>query len=177
MRVLRVCMLVGVMVGLAGAAVAQTAIYGELTGAKIGANSNWMFGPTVGVYHDAGYGLLAAGYDVRGTYVGRGDVAGPNSDLKLASVLVGVRLAVTPRVLPIKPYGEVLGGLGHLATGVGPTRTSETKFAYAIVGGVDLTVLPRVDWRVLEFSYERLAGVGDNYSPKSLSMGIVFRLP
>jgi hypothetical protein len=175
MRLLRACVLVGVMAGLAGVAGAQTGIYGEFTGAKLSApNTSWMYGPTVGFYHDAGYGLLAAGFDVRGTFAGRGRTNGAVSDQTLATVMGGVRLAVTPHVLPIKPYGEVLGGLGHLKTGQGATAT---KFAYQFVGGVDWTMVPRVDWRVVEFSYGRLAGLGDSFAPKTLSTGIVFRLP
>ena len=178
MRLLRACVLVGVMAGLAGVAGAQTGIYGEFTGAKISAPYEpWMYGPTVGFYHDAGHGLLAAGFDVRGTFAGRGDTHGTRSDQTLATVMGGVRLAVTPHVLPIKPYGEVLGGLGHLKAGQGVARTTATKFAYQFVVGVDWTILPRVDWRVVEFSYGRLAGLGDSFAPKTLSTGIVFRLP
>ena len=157
---------------------AQTGIYGEFTGAKVSAsNTALMYGPTIGLYHDSSHGLVATGLDVRGTFAGRGDTHGAGSSQTLDTLLVGVRLAVTPRLLPIKPYGEVLGGLGHLKTGQGSSRTTATKFAYQFVGGVDFTILPRVDWRVIEFSYGQLAGLGDSFAPKTLSTGIVFRLP
>jgi len=175
---LNICLLGIMALGLTGAACAQTAIYGEFTAAKVdSANTPWMYGPTIGLYHDSGHGLLATGLDVRGTFAGRGDTNGSNSSQTLDTLMGGVRLAVTPRVLPIKPYGEVLGGLGHLKTGRGSARTSSTKFAYQFIGGVDFTILPRVDWRVVEFSYGRLAGLGDSFAPKTLSTGIVFRLP
>jgi hypothetical protein len=164
--------------GLAGVAQAQTAIYGEFTAAKLSApNTSWLYGPTVGLYHDTGHGLVATGLDVRGTFAGRGDTNGANSSQTLDTLLGGLRLAVTPHVLPIKPYAEALGGLGHLKTGQGSARTSSTKFAYQFVGGVDFTIFPRVDWRVVEFSYGRLAGLGDSFVPKTLSTGIVLRLP
>lgn len=164
--------------GITLAAQAQTAIYGEFTGAKLSAaHTDWMYGPTIGLYHDSGHGLIATGFDVRGTFAGRGNSNGRDTSQSLDTAMVGVRLAVTPHVLPIKPYGEVLGGLGHLKAGEGSARTSSTKFAYQFVGGVDFTVLPRIDWRVVEFSYGRLAGLGDSFAPKTLSMGIVFRLP
>ncbi|HTJ29766.1 MAG TPA: hypothetical protein VL346_04675 [Acidobacteriaceae bacterium] len=164
---LKVCLL-GVMgLGLAVGAQAQTGIYGEFTGAKISANnSKWMFGPTVGLYHDSGHGLVATGLDVRGTFVGRGNES-------LDTLLGGVRLAITPRVLPFKPYGEVLGGLGHLKVG----NSTSNKFAYQFIGGLDDTILPRLDWRVIEFSYGRLAGLSDSYAPKTISTGLVLRLP
>lgn len=178
MKLFRVSLLLMMALGLAGVAKAQTAIYGEFTGAKISSSSAaWMYGPTIGLYHDSGHGLVATGLDVRGTFAGRGDTNGKGSSQSLNTLLGGVRLAITPRVLPIKPYGEVLGGIGHLKTGQGSSRTSSTKFAYQFVAGVDFTMLPRVDWRVVEFSYGRLAGLGDSFAPKTLSTGIVFRLP
>jgi hypothetical protein len=177
-RFFRIYLLCAMAVGLAGVSRAQTAVYGEFTAAKLSAaNTSWMYGPTVGLYHDSGHGLLATGLDVRGTFAGRGDTNGAGSSQTLDTLLGGVRLAVTPHVLPIKPYGEVLGGLGHLKTGQGSARTSSTKFAYQFVGGVDFTIFPRVDWRVVEFSYGRLAGLGDSFVPKTLGTGIVFRLP
>lgn len=178
MRLFRMVMLVVVAMGFAGEGVAQTAIYGEFTGAKVSAvNTPWMYGPTVGFYHDSGHGLVATGLDVRGTFAGRGNTNGAYSEQTLVTLLGGVRLAVTPRVLRIKPYGEVLGGLGHLKAGQGVARRSSTKFAYQFLGGVDLTMLPRVDWRVVEFSYGQLVGLSNSFAPKSLSTGIVFRLP
>src|SRR5665213_2616591 len=178
MKCFRVGLLCTVALTLAAAAQAQTAIYGEFTGAKVSAsNTSWMYGPTLGLYHDAGHGLIATGLDVRGTFAGRGDTNGASSSQTLDTLLGGVRLAITPRVLPIKPYGEALGGLGHLKTGQGSARTTSTKFAYQFIGGVDFTILPRVDWRVIEFSYGRLAGLSDSFVPKTLSTGIVFRLP
>lgn len=178
MRLFRICSLWVMALGLAGVAQAQTAIYGEFTGAKLSAaHTAWMYGPTIGLYHDSGHGLVATGLDVRGTFAGRGDTNGPGSSETLDTLLAGVRLAVTPHVLPIKPYGEVLGGLGHLKTGQGSARTTSTKFAYQFLGGIDFTIFPRVDWRVVEFSYGRLAGLGDSFAPKTLSTGIVFRLP
>jgi hypothetical protein len=178
MRFIRICLLGMMALGLVAGAHAQTAIYGEFTAAKLSApNTSWMYGPTVGLYHDSEHGLFATGLDVRGTFAGRGNSNGPYTNETLDTIEGGVRLAVTPRVLPLKPYGEVLGGFGHLKTGEGSARTSSTKFAYQFVGGVDFTLLPRIDWRVVEFSYGRLAGLGDSFVPKTLSTGVVFRLP
>jgi hypothetical protein len=177
MKFFRFCFLWMMTLGLAGAAQAQTAVYGEFTAAKSAPNASWMYGPTIGLYHDSGHGLFATGLDIRGTFAGRGDTNGSGSSQTLDTLEGGVRLAVTPHVLPIKPYAEVLGGLGHLKTGQGSARTSSTKFAYQFLGGLDFTFFPRVDWRVVEFSYGRLAGLGDSFAPKTLSTGLVFRLP
>ena len=162
--------------GVAG--VGQTAVYAEFTGGKISAaNTNWMYGPTIGLYHDNGLGLLALGYDVRGSFLRRGDTHGTDSNESLNSVELGVRAAVTPHVLPIKPYVEALVGYGGLTVGQGAARESASHAAYQFLGGVDFTFFPRLDWRVVEFSYGRLSGLGDAYAPKTISTGLVFRLP
>lgn len=169
----------GVLLGM-GAAVAraQTGIYAEFTGGKVSAaNTTWMYGPTVGLYHDTGLGPIALGLDVRGSFLRRGDSNGPGSNQSLNTLQSGVRLAVTPHVLPIKPYVEALGGYGGLTTGQGVARTSSSHFTYQFLGGLDFTFFPRLDWRVVEFSYGRLSGLGDSYAPKTLSTGLVLRLP
>jgi hypothetical protein len=77
----------------------------------------------------------------------------------------------------VKPYAEALAGVGH-ASFSGNSANSVTKFEYQFLGGLDFTVLPRLDWRVVEFSYGGLAGL-DNGSihPKTLSSGLVLRIP
>ena len=136
-----------------------------------------MFGPTVGVYHDNGLGLVAFGYDVRGSFLRRGDSHGANTDGSLTTLEGGLRFAVTPHILPVKPYVEALGGYGALTAGQAATRTSGSHFAYQLIGGVDLTFFPRLDWRVVEFSYNGLSGLDSSYYPKQYSTGLVLRLP
>ncbi len=168
------------MLGMVGtvAACAQTGVYGEFTAGKVSAaNSTWMYGPTVGLYHDDGFGLFALGLDVRGSFLRRGDTHGADSNQSLNTLEGGVRFAVTPHVLPIKPYAEALVGYGGLTTGVGTARTSSSHATYQFLGGLDFTFFPRLDWRVVEFSYGRLTGLGDAYAPKTLSTGLVLRLP
>ncbi|GAC1356140.1 MAG: hypothetical protein NVSMB3_02150 [Acidobacteriaceae bacterium] len=161
----------------AGAA-AQTGVYAEFTGGKVStANTPWMYGPTIGLYHDDGFGPIALGLDVRGSFLRRGDTNGSGSSQSLNTLEGGVRLAITPHVLPIKPYVEALGGYGGLTAGQGSARTSASHFTYQFLGGVDLTFLPRLDWRVVELSYGRLSGLGDSYAPTTLSTGLVLRLP
>lgn len=168
----------GVSVFACRSARAQTAIYGEFTAGKVpAANTPWMYGPTVGLYHDDGFGLVAFGYDVRGSFLRHGDTNGPESNQSLTTLEAGLRFAVTPHVLPIKPYVEALGGYGALTAGEGVARTSASHAAYQFLGGVDFTFFPRLDWRVLEFSYGGLSGLGSIYNPKTLSTGLVFRLP
>ncbi len=88
---------------LATAARAQTGIYAEFTGGKIpSANTPWMYGPTVGLYHDNGFGPIALGLDVRGSFLRRGDTNGADTHQSLNTLEGGVRLAITPHVLPVQ---------------------------------------------------------------------------
>lgn len=156
----------------------QTAVYGEFTGGKVDSpNTSWMFGPTVGLYHDSGYGLIALGEDVRGSFLRHGDTGAGGNSQALDTIELGVRAAVTPHVLPIKPYVEAMGGYGHLTIGQGSARESASHFAYQFLGGVDFTFFPRLDWRVVEFSFGKLSGVSSSYAPETVSTGLVFRLP
>ena len=109
-----------------------------------------------------------------GRFLRRGDTRGAGSNESLNTLEVGVRAAVTPHVLPIKPYVEALVGYGGLTTGQGRSRQDGSHATYQFLGGLDLTFLPRLDWRVVEFSYGRLSGLGDAYAPKTLSTGLVF---
>lgn len=168
MRCLKlVVLMAGLWTGFSGVAKAQTAVYGEFSGSKLDKNSAWLFGPTIGLYHDNGYGLIGAGFDVRGSFLSR-------SGTSLDSVLVGGRVSLHPKVLPLKPYAEALGGLGHYTA---PNSSASNNFQYQFLAGIDSTLLPYLDWRVVEFSYGGLSVLNGTYNPKTISTGIVFRLP
>jgi hypothetical protein len=153
------------------AAHAQTGLYIEYGGSKVDAPSNdWIYGPTFGVYHDF--------YSVPVVHLGadlRGSVLGISQTTTLYSGLIGPRVSVHPHVLPFMPYLEGLGGVGHYDFGAG--QGGNTKFEYQLLAGIDLTVIPRLDWRVVEFSYGGLSAFNGDLHPKTLSTGLVLRLP
>lgn len=153
-------------------ATAQIGVYGEFSAAKLNVpNTNWIYGSTFGGYLDKGqFWILSTGLDARGAILGSGATS-------FDSGLVGPRLAVRPHIVPIQPYIEALIGLGHADYGQGAGQVGATKFQYQFLGGLDLTILPRIDWRVVEFSYGGLSGLGSSFNPKTLSTGIVVRLP
>jgi len=155
------------LVTTVGAASAQTAIYAEFSAAQSDAQVNdWIYGPTVGLYHDTGHHVVALGEDVRGTFLNHNGV-------QIDSGLIGGRVVVTPHVLPIKPDVEALAGVGRYSA----NSTATMDFEYQFLGGVDFTFFPRVDWRVAEFSYGGISVLNGSYNPKTVSMGLVFRLP
>ncbi len=152
------------------AAHAQTGVYVDFSAAKLNApDTGWVYGPTAGVYFDHGHLLfLSTGLDVRGSFLGSG------SSTQLYSGMLGPRLAFRPHVLPIKPYIEAVVGAGHIDDSGG---ASTTQFEYQFLGGVDTTILPRIDWRTVEFSYGGLSGLNGSLHPKTISTGLVLRLP
>lgn len=149
---------------------AQTGIYGTFTAAKLSsADSTWIYGPTVGVYFDRWhFGVASAGVDLRGQFLGG------SGSTQFNSGLGGARVAITPHILPIKPYAEALAGMGYVKNS---SSGSSTNFEYNFLGGMDLTFFPRLDWRMIEFSYGGLSAFNGNIHPKTLSTGIVFRIP
>lgn len=153
-------------------AAAQVGLYGEFSAAKINRpNTGWVYGPTLGAYYDPWHlAIVAAGVDVRVAFLNGGSTT-------LDSGLVGPRLVLTPHILPFKPYVEAVGGFGHAQFGQGVARQTSTNFEYQFLGGVDTTIFPRVDWRVVEFSYGGVSGLGESLNPETISTGLVVRLP
>jgi hypothetical protein len=156
---------------MAVAAQAQTGIYIEYGGSKVDAPSDqWIYGPTFGLYHDFySVPVLHVGADLRGS------VLGISETTTLTSGELGPRVSIHPRVLPVMPYLEALGGVGYYD--FGNRQGSSTQFEYQFLAGIDFTVLPRLDWRVVEFSYGGLSALNGDLHPKTLSTGIVLRLP
>jgi len=156
-----------ILCGLASAhAFAQTGIYVMFTGSSLGnSNAPNQYGPTVGLYLDNTYGkVISAGVDVRASFLS-GD-----HNTSVNTGLAGFRVAIRPRVLPVSPYGELMVGISNNSLGY----QVQNNFASEAVLGVDYTVIPHVDWRVVEWSYARV-NAPTHFNPSSLSTGIVLR--
>ncbi|HEX5236828.1 MAG TPA: hypothetical protein VFW25_16025 [Silvibacterium sp.] len=151
---------------------AQTGVYAEFSGSNIEVpNVGWQYGPTFGLYHDAWhFPFVRVGLDARATLLS-------SSTATVDMGFIGPRLQIHPHVLPFMPYVEGLVGAGKVDLGGGTATIKQTALAYEGVAGVDWTILPHVDWRVAEFSIGGFSGVIDNPSPRTLSTGIVVRLP
>jgi len=123
-----------------------------------------LYGPTFSFYYQSG-SFLALGGDVRASFLS-GDGIG------LDSGALGPRVAVRLRPLPWQIYGEALGGINSYSPGNG--SSSSTHVQYELLGGLDATVFPRLDWRVIEYGYT--AGTS-SLSSNAFSTGLVLRLP
>jgi hypothetical protein len=153
---------------------AQLGLYGAFTAQNLGGpndNGYDLYGGTFGGYLASGrLAILSVGIDLRGSFA-------RNNGASFGTGSIGPRIGLNTHILPIHPYVEGTIGLGHLDI-AGGSLGSATKFEYQVLGGLDFTILPRIDWRVAEYSYGALSTINNyNYRPKSLSTGLVLRLP
>ena len=147
----------------AATAAAEVGVYAGFSGGHVTSASSTLFGPLFGVYAQRG-SPLSIGIDARGSFLTR-------EGTQFYSGAVGPRVAITPPLARIKPYLEGLVGVGGVSSGA----SSSTHPNYQVLFGVDATIVPRVDWRVIEYSYSALAGAST--SATILTTGIVLRLP
>jgi hypothetical protein len=149
-------------------------------------------GGTGGVYYDfMKLGPMKLGADLRGSILTtkRGayiNFNGPGA--RIYSVLGGVRGVFQP-TKSLKPYLQISVGLGRSDYGLYTGRPASTQplpnviynnFQYEGLAGLDIKLLPVLDWRVAEFGYGGLDPFGTysrNYPIKQVSMGFVFHLP
>ena len=146
-------------------------------------------GGTGGVYYDfKKVGPFTLGADLRGTILTT--KRGANNSFndtgtRIYSVLGGVRGVIhTPKDW-LKPYIQGSVGLGRSDYGLSNTTSTGqdilyNNFEYEGLAGLDIKLLPVLDYRVAEFGYGGLNPFGDNshnYPIKQVSMGFVFHLP
>jgi hypothetical protein len=154
------------------------------------ANTVDPLGGTGGVYYDfMKLGPVRLGADLRGSVLTtkRGAYVNFNgSGARIYSVLGGVRASFHTPIAPLKPYIQASAGLGRSDYGLftqGSTNGQvviHNNFEYEGLVGLDIKLLPILDWRVAELGYGGLdpfGTYGHNYPIKQVSMGFVFHLP
>ncbi|MFZ0631055.1 MAG: hypothetical protein WA399_08105 [Acidobacteriaceae bacterium] len=168
----KVFVLVAMLTMCLGAARAQAGVYAGFAASDYHVpNVGWQYGPVFGVYYQPWAApFIRAGLDVRGSLLGSGNE-------KVDSILVGPRVQIHPHVVPLMPYGEILIGGGHVNLGQGSAAVNKTAAEYQVVGGIDMTVFPRLDWRVAEVSWGSVQNVGTSVKPMTVTTGLVLRLP
>jgi hypothetical protein len=159
-------LLLAVFLLLAPAALhAQIGVYGAFTGASFSNAPNDIgYGGMVGAYKQSGH-VIGTGLDLRGTFVGR-------DGFHYNTFAVGPRIAFKPRVIPLTPYVEGLIGLANYNSGKNTSSTNHLN--YQVLGGLDATVLPRIDWRVVDVAYSGVAS--QSVKAVTFSTGLVIRI-
>ena len=142
---------------------AKVGIYGSFGAERVGvANQDWKEAGTIGLYYGfANFGPLAISVD------GRGDIS-PDAN----SYLFGPRLALHLPVFPLKPYAEFVAGIANYTRISGASKNS-TDIAYRGVLGIDTTILPHIDWRIVDASFGHIENASSN--DLALTSGIVVR--
>lgn len=165
-------MLAAVLVVTVGSARAQLGVYAGFSASDYHvANVGWQYGPTFGAYFQPfAAPFLRAGIDARASLLGM-------NNTKVDSILVGPRVQIHPRVLPLMPYGEILIGGAHVNLGQGSANIDKTSIEYQVAGGLDMTIFPRLDWRIAEYSWGSVQNVGTSVKPGTITTGLVLRLP
>lgn len=156
-------------------------------------------GGTAGVYYDfMKLGPVRLGADLRGTITDSKQGAYTNSrggGTRIYSGLGGIRGSFHTPYPILKPYIQFSAGIGRSDYGLLTPNTTVTvggstaqitgeaihsNFQYEGFAGVDLRLLPVMDFRVVEVGYGALTSfgtTGHTYPMGSLSSGIVFHLP
>jgi hypothetical protein len=149
----------------------QTAVYGQFSATHYDLPNtyDWGYGGGFGLYSDfQKIPFAKVGGDIRFQF------SRPASNTTLFSTLVGPRVAIRPSLGGLTPYAEFLFGAGHFS--YGNNAPSTTQFDWRALGGVDKTLLPHLDWRVVEVSYGQLNTYSGHLHPVTVSTGIVLRL-
>ncbi|HTH53984.1 MAG TPA: hypothetical protein VL495_08545 [Edaphobacter sp.] len=150
------------------AAHAQIGVYAGFSGAPIsGGGTNWAYGPLVGIYKQSGhvFSPISIGGDLRGSFLSR-------NDFHYYTGAIGPRLAFKLPIIPLRPYVEGLIGIGSVQ--IANQGNSSTHFNYQGVAGLDMTIFPRLDWRIIDFDYS--AVTSQSVNAKTLTTGLVLRI-
>ena len=142
-------------------------------------------GGTGGAYWDfMKLGPVKLGVDARGSILTTKRGAYINFDgpgARIYSVLGGVRASFHTPIAALKPYIQGSVGLGRSDYGLFNNGSSGSNgiynnFEYQGLAGVDVRLLPMLDWRMVEFGYGGLdpfGTYGHNYPIKQVSSGFV----
>lgn len=146
---------------------AQLAFYAGFSGGPVGGTGvSAAYGPVVGAYIQSGRFIgVSFGGDARGTFLS-------HEGFRYDTGAAGPRLSFKTPILPLRPYIEGLVGAASFNNGSG--TSSMTKFNYQAIGGLDSTILPHLDWRVIEFAYSGVSG--SSVDAKIFTTGLVLRL-
>lgn len=151
-------------VGLGGSS-RTGSVFLEFSGARTGEGAGYVLGGSAGGYLQG----RVLGFTARATALPG------NGDIHIYSAVIGPRVAFH---LPfVRAWVDAGGGMGYTggyynsATALG----SNWGAAWQADVGVSHSILPRVDWRILEFGYGHIY-TGHGVSPVMASTGLALHL-
>lgn len=168
LRLMRIAVVAAAFVAFTSLAGAQTA-YINFTAQHIDSSAKnitqtagsldsglWLFGPQFGIQTDfMRTGPLHMGVDFRGSILSRGDA-------KFNNGMGGVRASLHTRALPITPFVQASAGIAGF--NYGRRQAMTTILQYELDGGVDVSLAPRVSWKLVEVGGGGLSTLGSGAS-------------
>jgi hypothetical protein len=203
MNLRKALLLLAVATFVTASAQAQFGVYGTFTATRMSGiksspeaagfsgvnNSVSPLGGTGGIYYDfLKLGPVKLGADLRGSIVNtkRGAFTNANGGgARINSALFGVRASFHAPIMRsfVKPYIQASAGIGSTNYGLlygANGVTLRTNFEYMGFAGVDIPILPIMDFRLVEVGIGGLDPFGNNghnYPLQTVSSGVVFHLP
>lgn len=203
MNLRKTLLLLAIAIFAVATAHAQLGVYGTFTAQRLGNlksspeatnpsavnNDVSPLGGTGGIYYDFfKIGPVKLGADLRGSIVTtkRGAFTNANGGgARINSALFGVRAVFNAPLFHsvLRPYLQASAGMGSTNYGLlyGASGVSlHTNFEYMGFAGVDIPLLPVMDFRLVELGIGGLNPFGTNshnYPLQSVSSGVVFHLP
>jgi len=116
--------------------------------------------------------------DFSGITVGGGTI---NIDAKLTQFMGGIKLQDNAMETRVRPFAQALVGIGRVevdatgAVGFPNFNQSETGFAAAVGGGLDIRVHKNVDFRAIKVEYNPVRIEGETGNNIRLGIGLNFR--
>lgn len=158
------------------AARAQLGLYAGFSASHTNiSNAGWFYGSTFGAYYTPIHlPVVNVGLDGRGAIL-RG--SGGSGEQAIYNFLAGPQAVLHLPLLPFRPYAEALIGGSHTDFGQGSAYQQQTSFSYGFAAGADVHLLPRLDWRLLEYAYTRSPSIAGGTDESTFTTGIVFRVP
>jgi opacity protein-like surface antigen len=105
-------------------------------------------------------------------------------DAKLTQFMGGIKIQDNAMETKVRPFAQALFGLGHIAVDASGNTTglpndllsdSETGFAAAIGGGLDIRIHKNVDFRAIKVEYNPVRIDGETGNNIRLGIGLNFR--
>jgi len=174
------------MFGFGARAKAQVAIYGMGSGgflSSVNAQSGPLtltsdsfsaFGGTFGVYDNyRHFGPVKFGGD--GRFFIQSSTNGNSYGNQLRGGLGGARLALFSHLVPFSPY--IQAEIGGVSTNYGTQSQRTLTFSYQVQGGLDYTIVPRLDAR-FEYGAGQIGALfpGNRQEMQQVGLGLVVRI-
>ena len=206
MNTLKLLLALTFVVSTVPSAFAQLSVYGTVTVRRMTdipftqgttTSTNGSFDPvggTVGISYDfRTVGPVRLGVDARGILTNSSQGAYTSYNAAgghLDSGLGGIKATFHTRFIPLRPYVEGMAGVARTNFGTGYNNglsnagvTNQTgvqltsHLEYDAFAGLDISIIPLVDFRLVEVGYGAVEGNSHTYPVGSISTGVVFHLP